>query len=178
MSHTPCVFTDSDWAGCIRTRESTSGRVLMMQGGAVMWHTERQRSIALSSAEAELVALSESCRDARFIRRLHASIGSAILNPTPTYVDKVPPSRGLDARQSGAPRGISQPGIFESVIGRKPGRFSHCESTPRANSPACSPRRSRTQHSHTCAALSWVHGVQRSTVSWQLRLHGLALCEK
>ena len=87
MSHTPCVFTDSDWAGCTRTRESTSGRVLMMQGGAVMWQSERQRSIALSSAEAELVALSESCRDARFIRCLHASIGSAIPNPTPAYVD-------------------------------------------------------------------------------------------
>ena len=59
----------------------------MMQGAAVLWASARQKSIALSSAEAEMVALNSAARDARFIRRLHASIGLAIVHPTPLMVD-------------------------------------------------------------------------------------------
>ena len=86
-THHAITFTDSDWAGCTDTRQSTSGRVTMMQGGAVMWASARQRSIALSSAEAEQVALNAGARDARYLRRLHASIGLAIKHPTPIMVD-------------------------------------------------------------------------------------------
>ena len=52
-----------------------------------MWATQRQRSIALSSAEAEMVALSEAARDVRFIRRLLNSIGVRSPNPTPILED-------------------------------------------------------------------------------------------
>jgi hypothetical protein len=59
----------------------------MMQGAAVLWTSARQKSIALSSAEAEMVAMNNAARDARFVRRLHASIGMPILHPTPLMVD-------------------------------------------------------------------------------------------
>ena len=85
--HPISTFADSDWAGCIDTRQSTSGRVTMMQGAAVMWTSARQRSIALSSAEAEMVAASDAARDVRYIRRLLASIAQPIPHPTPLYVD-------------------------------------------------------------------------------------------
>ena len=53
------VFSDSDWAGCLRTRRSTSGG-LMMAG----WHPLRtwsstQKVVATSSAEAELYSAAE-----------------------------------------------------------------------------------------------------------------------
>ena len=85
--HPVMTFTDSDWAGCIDTRQSTSGRVTVMQGAAVMWKSARQKSIALSSCEAEMVAANLAARDARFIRRLHASIGKPIPHPTPLMID-------------------------------------------------------------------------------------------
>ena len=47
-------FTDSDWAGCVHTRKSTSGGALM-RGGHCLHHWSRtQATIALSSGEAEL----------------------------------------------------------------------------------------------------------------------------
>ena len=59
----------------------------MMQGAAVMWKSARQKSVAQSSAEAEMVALNSAARDARFIRRLYASLGMPIKHPTPVMSD-------------------------------------------------------------------------------------------
>ena len=51
------VYSDSDWAGCRNTRKSTSGGVLMFGGHLIKTYSRQQRTIALSSAEAELYAL-------------------------------------------------------------------------------------------------------------------------
>ena len=59
----------------------------MLQGAAIMWATQRQRAIALSSAEAEMVALSETARDVRYVRRVLTAINMPILHPTPIYED-------------------------------------------------------------------------------------------
>ena len=47
------VFTDTDWAGCPRTRKSTSGGCVILGSHAVKSWSSTQSSIALSSGEAE-----------------------------------------------------------------------------------------------------------------------------
>jgi len=47
------VFTDTDWAGCPRTRKSTSGGCVILGAHAVKSWSTTQSSIALSSGEAE-----------------------------------------------------------------------------------------------------------------------------
>ena len=47
------VYTDTDWAGCPRTRKSTSGGCVMMGRHAVKSWSSTQSSVALSSGEAE-----------------------------------------------------------------------------------------------------------------------------
>ena len=54
----PYAFVDSDYGGCRDTRRSTSGYIFMMAGGPVTWSSKRQASVALSTVEAEYVALS------------------------------------------------------------------------------------------------------------------------
>jgi len=49
-------FSDSDWAGCKRTARSTSGGAIMAGGHLLKSWSSTQRSITLSSGEAELVA--------------------------------------------------------------------------------------------------------------------------
>ena len=46
-------FSDSDWAGCSRSRKSTSGGVILRGNHPIKSWSRQRRTIALSSAEAE-----------------------------------------------------------------------------------------------------------------------------
>ena len=48
------VYADSDWAGCVRTRRSTSGGLVVVGGGCVKSWSSTQATVAMSSGEAEL----------------------------------------------------------------------------------------------------------------------------
>ena len=51
------MYSDSDWAGCVKTRRSTSGGVLLHGKHLVHHWSSTQATVALSSAEAELNAI-------------------------------------------------------------------------------------------------------------------------
>jgi hypothetical protein len=53
------VYVDSDWAGCKRTRKSTSGGVLMLGTHPLRTWASTQPTIATSTGEAELISLTE-----------------------------------------------------------------------------------------------------------------------
>jgi hypothetical protein len=72
-------FTDSDWAGDIDSRKSTSGYVFLLYGGAISWKSTKQSVVATSSTEAEYIACSEAAKEALWIRRLHAEIKGTTL---------------------------------------------------------------------------------------------------
>ena len=55
---TPLGYVDADYGGCRDTRQSTSGYVFTMAGGPVTWSSKRQATVALSTVEAEYVAMS------------------------------------------------------------------------------------------------------------------------
>ncbi|PNX58596.1 copia protein, partial [Trifolium pratense] len=49
-------YSDSDFAGCKMDRKSTSGTCHLLGNSLVSWHSKKQASVALSTAEAEYVA--------------------------------------------------------------------------------------------------------------------------
>ncbi|GJT84647.1 hypothetical protein Tco_1066364 [Tanacetum coccineum] len=55
------AFSDADHAGCVDTRKSTSGGIQFLGDKLVSWMSKKQNCTAMSSAEAEYVALSASC---------------------------------------------------------------------------------------------------------------------
>jgi hypothetical protein len=63
-------YTDSDWAGSVSDRKSTSGCCFSLGSAMISWQSKKQSSIALSTAEAEyIVACSASC-EAIWLRKL------------------------------------------------------------------------------------------------------------
>ena len=80
------AYSDSDHARQI-DRHSISGFAFLYGGGAVSWSSKRQSVIALSSTEAEYIALANATREAIWLRRLYSEIVSPLAHPTPIFSD-------------------------------------------------------------------------------------------
>ena len=64
------VHTDSDWAGCVRTRRSTSGGSIQLGRHTLRTWSSTQRTVAMSSAEAEIMhSSSMECNEVLVFRR-------------------------------------------------------------------------------------------------------------
>ena len=68
-------FCDSDMAGDVDTRKSTSGYVFTLAGGAVSWCSRLQRIVALSTTEAEYISATEASKEAIWLARLCSEFG-------------------------------------------------------------------------------------------------------
>jgi hypothetical protein len=67
--HTDAAFGNTD--NC----KSTTGYVYTVGGGAITWMSKKQSVVALSSTDAEYVALSEAGREACWLRSLYHELG-------------------------------------------------------------------------------------------------------
>ena len=72
-------YTDSDEAGLIDGRKSTGGYVFMLSGGDLSDQSKLQSTVALSSTEAEYMAITEAGKEALWIARFLACLGFAYL---------------------------------------------------------------------------------------------------
>ena len=68
-------YTDADWGNCKIDRRSFSGYVFTMSQAAVSWSSKKQRTVALSSTEAEYMALTEAAREALHLSNFVKEIG-------------------------------------------------------------------------------------------------------
>ena len=68
-------------------RKSTSGYVFLISGGAVSWRSKKQTCIALSSAEAEYVALASAGQEAAWMRELTATLENRPRRPVVLFED-------------------------------------------------------------------------------------------
>ena len=73
------IYTDSDWAGCRRTRRSTTGGCALWGGMLVKSWSTTQTLVALSSGEAELYALVKASAEGLGLQSLLADIGFKVV---------------------------------------------------------------------------------------------------
>ena len=63
-------WTDADWAGDSNDRKSTSGYCFTLSNGIISWRSTKQTCVALSTAEAEYVALASSAQEAVWLGKV------------------------------------------------------------------------------------------------------------
>ena len=63
-------YSDSDFAGCQDEKKSTTGYIFKLAGGAVSWKSEKQKSIASSTMQAQFVACFSATTQAIWLRNL------------------------------------------------------------------------------------------------------------
>ena len=63
-------YTDSDFAGCVDSRTSTTGYCFKFGNGAISWKSKLQECTATSTTEAEYAAASDAAKEALWLGRL------------------------------------------------------------------------------------------------------------
>ena len=78
-----CIgYSDADWAGNLDDRKSTSAYIFHMGGAAISWRSKRQACVALSTAEAEYMALASAAQEALWLRQLLSDLKNKPTSPT------------------------------------------------------------------------------------------------
>ena len=80
-------YSDSDWASDLDTRRSTTGYLFIFAGGPISWESKRQQSVALSSSEAEYMALSAAAQEAIALRALCSEFDISTSQPIKIWED-------------------------------------------------------------------------------------------
>lgn len=63
-------YADADWGGDTTDRRSTSGFCLYVYGNLVSWNSKKQSTVAMSTTEAEIIALSLCISEACWLRNM------------------------------------------------------------------------------------------------------------
>jgi hypothetical protein len=69
------AYTDSDWAADPIKRRSITGYFFKLANGIICWQSRSQKTVALSSTEAEYMALSDCSRQAVWMKSVFSELG-------------------------------------------------------------------------------------------------------
>lgn len=71
-------YSDSDWRGDYNTRRSTIGYILTYESIAISWNLRLQKTIALSSCEAEYIVLKEAIKKQLWLKLLFKQLQQGV----------------------------------------------------------------------------------------------------
>ena len=76
------AYSDSDWAMDLSNHHSITGYFFKLAGSTVSWLSKAQKTVALSSTEAEYMAISDCCHQAMWVINLFSKIGFHVMPMT------------------------------------------------------------------------------------------------
>jgi hypothetical protein len=80
-------FTDSDWGNSL-SRKSTTGLLARYNRGLILWRSKLQKTVLVSSAEAEYYAASEMAIEIIYLHNLLSNMRLPQIDSTAMYEDK------------------------------------------------------------------------------------------
>jgi hypothetical protein len=81
------AYCDSDWASDVDDRKSVTGYVIYAQGGAIVWKSKKQPTVARSSAEAEYVSLADTVSELLWVLMAMKELGVTVEGEVEIFID-------------------------------------------------------------------------------------------
>ena len=80
-------FSDSDFASDTEQCKSTTGNITLIDGSPISWKSSKQSTIALSTTEAELIALTSAVRNSLYLNKIFSDIKINVKLPLKIFGD-------------------------------------------------------------------------------------------
>ncbi|CAK1591319.1 unnamed protein product [Parnassius mnemosyne] len=80
-------YCDADWATDPQDRRSCTGYTFIFQNASISWNSCKQQTVALSTAEAEYMAMASATQEALWLRQLQAELGQGLDSALLIYSD-------------------------------------------------------------------------------------------
>jgi hypothetical protein len=68
-------YADSDWGTCKSTGKSITGYLIKLAGAPVSWVSRKQKTVALSSTEAEYMSMTDVIQQVKWMTNLYTELG-------------------------------------------------------------------------------------------------------
>jgi len=82
-------YTDADWSGGTTTRRSTTGYVFTLGSTPISWSSRQQPTVALSSREAEYMALTQATKEMLFLQTICKTFGMTQESTNTIFTDNL-----------------------------------------------------------------------------------------
>lgn len=82
-------YVDSDWGGNLNDRRSQTGFNYIWNGGCISWDSRKQKTVALSTNEAEYMALTDAAKEAIHLQSFLNELGLPDLSNITLHVDNM-----------------------------------------------------------------------------------------
>lgn len=86
-NHELVGYSDSDFAGDVESRKSTTGYLYLMNNGPITWTSHKQQTVALSTMEAEFMAACDATKELLWLKQFLSEIGESQINRINLFVD-------------------------------------------------------------------------------------------
>jgi hypothetical protein len=80
-------YSDADWGQSTADRRSVTGYAFLLAGGSISWQSKKQKTVALSTVEAEYMAATQSTKEALWWRSTMHGLGYGTDQPTSLLSD-------------------------------------------------------------------------------------------
>jgi len=81
------MYSDSNWASDTVDHRSITGYISYFGSASISWSSRKQPTVALSTMEAEYMALAKATCEAIWLRKLSSELGIPTNSPTTIFID-------------------------------------------------------------------------------------------
>jgi len=123
------AYSDSDFAGDTKDRKSTGAYIVLLNGGLIAWRSFKESCVAISTTEAEYIALATCVRQVSYMSRILRDLGVMFHTPSTIYEDNAACIKWTEVDTKSSRHISVRYHIAREAVSARKVRIEYCESS-------------------------------------------------